>query len=53
MKALGDTTYVDTNCGDRKLTGDEQPVLAHPENWFGIGWMSALEFIYKQSNELA
>ena len=31
--------------GDRKLTGDELPVLAHPQNWLG---MSALEFVYTQ-----
>ena len=39
--------------GDHKLTKDEQPVLAHLENWLGISCMSALEFIYTQTNELA
>ena len=35
------------------LTRDEQPVLAHPQNWLGIGCIGALEFIYTQTNELA
>ena len=39
--------------GECKLTGDEQPVSAHPVKWLGIGCMSALQFIYTQTNELA
>ena len=38
---------------DRKLRGNEQPVLAHPENWLGIGCMKALDFFYTKINELA
>ena len=38
---------------DRKLRGDEQPVSPHPVNWFGIGCISAFEFVDTQTNELA
>ena len=38
--------------GDCKLTGDEQPVSAHPENYFAVGCMSALEFIDSQLSKL-
>ena len=38
---------------DRKLRGDAQLVSPHPVNWFGIGCISAFEFVYTQTNELA
>ena len=38
---LGLTPYHGRKYGDRKVTGDEQPVSAHLLNWFGISRICA------------